>query len=336
MAAARGTRLMAAPARVEAAQLPAPSSTQPQHDVCAIVVSHNSGDWLGPALSSLFEHAGEVDLDVVVVDNGDDGSGRKAAARFDRVRAIECANHGFAHANNRGAVTADARYLLLLNPDVEVLDGELADLVSHMDAHPEIGIAGCRQVDGEGGLWPTARRFPGVARALGEAIGPERLGLGAWLGETELDLPRYDGELSCDWISGSFLLIRREALANVGLLDERFFFYSEEVDLCLRVKREGWEIRHLPQFEIAHYGGSTDASPRMEAQMAYARSQYAAKHFSPLRRLAFVGAIGLRHLTRWVAFSMRGESGRAAAHKRALMTLLGRVEPPFGPPRSAR
>jgi N-acetylglucosaminyl-diphospho-decaprenol L-rhamnosyltransferase len=326
---------MAAPAGAEAPHLPTPRSAQPRHDVCTIVVSHNSGDWLGPALSSLFGHAGGLELDVVVVDNGDDGSGREAAERFDGVRTIECANHGFAHANNRGAITADARYLLLLNPDVEVLVGELADLVAHMDAHPEIGIAGCRQVDGEGGLWPTARRFPGVARALGEAIGPERLGLGARLGETELDLARYDGELSCDWISGSFLLIRREALARTGLLDERFFFYSEEVDLCLRVKRAGWEVRHLPQFTIAHYGGSTEASPRMEAQMAYARSQYAAKHFGPLRRVAFVGLIGLRHLTRWVAFSVRGEPGRAAAHRRALLTLLGRVEPPFGPPRSA-
>ena len=76
-----------------------------------------------------------------------------------------------------------------------------------MDSHPEIGIAGCRQVDGEGRLWPTVRRFPGVGRALGEAIGPERLPfLAAWLGETELDLSRYDSELSCDWTSGSFLL----------------------------------------------------------------------------------------------------------------------------------
>ena len=124
--------------------------------------------------------------------------------------------------------------------------------------------------------------------------------------------------------------MRGEALQGAGLLDERFFFYSEEVDFCLRVKRAGWEIRHLPRFTIAHYGGSTEASPRMEAQMAYARSQYAAKHFGPLRRSAFVAAIGLRHLIRWLAFSLRGGDRRAAAHRRALMTLLGRARPPFG------
>jgi GT2 family glycosyltransferase len=298
------------------------------HDVCAIVVSHESRRWLEPALSTLFAHAGPIDLDVVVVDNGGDGSAEFAAERFPGARGIHCPNRGFAHANNRAAADADARYVLFLNPDTEILDGSLADLVAHLDAHPEIGLAGCRQLDAEGRLCPTARRFPGVIRALGEALGPERFGLARRLGESELDLSRYEQELPCDWTAGSFMLVRREALAAAGLLDERFFFYSEEVDLCLRIKRAGWEIHHLPQMTIVHYGGTTEAGSRMEAQMAYARSQYAAKHFGPLRRRAFVAAIALRHGLRWAAFS-RKRPDRAAAHRQALLTLLGRAEPPF-------
>jgi N-acetylglucosaminyl-diphospho-decaprenol L-rhamnosyltransferase len=302
------------------------------HDVCAIVVSHNGRRWLDAALTSLLEHAGSIDLDVVLVDNGEDGSAEYVEERFRGVRAIHCPNRGFAHANNRGLATADARYLLLLNPDTEVADGTLADLVAYMDDHPEVGIAGCRQLDSDGGLWPTARRFPGVGRAFGEAIGPERLPFrAAWLGESELDLSRYDREFSCDWTSGSFLFVRREALESAGPLDERFFFYSEEVDFCLRVKRAGWEVRHLPRFTIVHHGGKTDSSPRMEAQMAYARRQYATKHFGRPRRTAFLAAIALRHLTRWAAFSLRGRrSRRAEAQRLALMTLLGREKPPFG------
>lgn len=291
-------------------------------DVCAIVVSHNSERWLPAALTSLLEHAGKLDLDVVVVDNGEDGSGERAAARFDRVRAVRCANLGFAHANNRGLEQADARYALLLNPDTETVEGTLADLVAYMDAHPEVGIAGCRQLDADGRLSPSARRFPSVGRALGEAIGPERVSLGARLGECELDPRSYDRELGCDWISGSFLLVRREALDDAGLLDERFFFYSEEIDLCLRVKRAGWEIRHLPHLTIVHHGGSTDSSPRMEAQLAYARRQYATKHFGRARRAAFVAALALRHQVRWTAFALRGEERRATAHRSALATLL--------------
>jgi N-acetylglucosaminyl-diphospho-decaprenol L-rhamnosyltransferase len=312
-------------------QTSAPTDSQ-AHDVCAIVVSHNSKRWLAPALGSLFEHAGPLGLDVVVVDNGADGSAEYVEERFERARAIHCPNRGFAHANNRGLTIVDARYVLLLNPDTEVVDGTLAELVAYMDDHPEVGLAGCRQLDGEGRLCPTARRFPGVGRALGEAVGPERLPFRAsWLGESELDLSRYDDELACDWTSGSFLLMRREALESAGPLDERFFFYSEEVDLCLRVKRAGWEIRHLPQLTIAHYGGTTDSSPRMEAQMAYARGQYAAKHFGQPRRAAFVAAIALRHLLRWIAFSLSGNE-RAEAQRLALMTLLGREAPPFVAP----
>jgi N-acetylglucosaminyl-diphospho-decaprenol L-rhamnosyltransferase len=311
----------------------APAAEVPAHDVCAIVVSHNGKRWLEPALSSLREHAGDVDLEVIVVDNGGDGSAEYAESRFEGVRAIHCENRGFAHANNRGLAIADARYLLLLNPDVEVTAGTLAGLLAYMDDHPEVGLAGCRQVDEEGRLWPTARRFPSVGRAIGEAIGPERLPFAARLGESEMDLARYNEAFACDWTTGSFLLVRREALASAGPLDERFFFYSEEVDLCLRIRQAGWEIRHLPGFTIVHFGGKTDSSPRMEAQMAYARSQYAAKHFGPVRRAAFVAAIGLRHLIRWIAFSLRDPGGRRAeAHRLALMTLLGREAPPFGPP----
>ena len=292
------------------------SGSRPAHDVCAIVVSHESKGWLEPALSSLFAHAGALDLDVVVVDNGADGAAGYVEERFAGARAMRCANRGFAHANNRAALSADARYVLFLNPDTEVVEGTLADLVAQMDAHPELGLVGCRQLDGEGRLCPTARRFPSVGRALGEALGPERFGFARRLGEAELDLSRYAQALRCDWTAGSFMLVRREALAAAGLLDERFFFYSEEVDLCLRIKRAGWQIENLPQLTIVHHGGSTEASPRMEAQMAYARSQYAAKHFGPLRRRAFVAAIALRHLLRWLAFSRSRPRARRRAQAR--------------------
>ena len=304
---------------------------RPAHDVCAIVVAHESKRWLSPALSSLFEHAGALDLDVVVVDNGSDGSAEYV----------------------RGSLRARSRHPLReprLRPRQQPRAGDgrcplpAASQSRHRGGRGH--ACGARVLHGRPSRGrprrlPSARRATassgrpcGASRAsaarLGEAIGPERLPfLAARLGESELDLSRYDEELSCDWTSGSFMLVRREALESAGPLDERFFFYSEEVDLCLRIKRSGWEIRHLPQLTIAHYGGKTNSSPRMEAQMAYARSQYAAKHFGPLRRTAFVAAIALRHLVRWVAFSLRGGGERAKAQRQALMTLLGREAPPF-------
>ena len=308
-----------------------------RHDLAVIVISTNEARWLEPCLATLFEHAGDLALDVVVVDNeSTDGTAELVEARFPAARTVHSSNHGFAHGNNRGLMTTDARYVLFLNPDTEVVDGTFAGLLAYMDSHPEVGLAGCRQVNADGELWPTARRFPSVARAFGEALGPGWLPFRTgWLGECELDLSRYDRELDCDWTAGSFLLVRREALEGAGYLDERFFIYSEEVDLCLRVKGAGWEIRHLPQLTIVHHAGKAGGSPRMEAQLAFARRQYAGKNFGPPRRAAFVAAIGLRHLARWVAFSLSGDP-RAAAQRQALLTLLGRREPPFGaPPRRA-
>ena len=118
------------------------------------------------------------------------------------------------------------------------------------------------------------------------AVGGERLPVRpAWLLERELDLELYERETDCDWTSGSFMFARREALESAGFMDERFFIYSEEPDLCLRLKGAGWEIRHLPQMTIVHHAGKAGIRPRMSAQDAYTRMQLARKHFSPLHRV---------------------------------------------------
>src|SRR5438105_6919584 len=130
------------------AVLPICTSTEDaaMHDVCAIVVSHNGKRWLDTALSSLYAHSGEVDLDVVVVDNGEDGSAEHVERHFPQARTLRCENRGFGHANNRGLEIADARYILFINPDTEVRQGTLADLVAELDRQPRVGLAGARQL----------------------------------------------------------------------------------------------------------------------------------------------------------------------------------------------
>ena len=133
----------------------------------------------------------------------------------------------------------------------------------------------------------------------------------------------------CDWTSGSFMLARREALLGAGLLDERFFIYSEEPDLCMRIKRDGWQVRHLPQMTIVHHAGKGGVRPKMVAQDAYTRKQYAHKHMSPAQRRLYLGAVGVRHLIR---ASLGGSRAHREGARLALRTLVGRVEPPFGAP----
>jgi GT2 family glycosyltransferase len=290
------------------------------NDVCVIIVSHNGKRWLDAALESLFAGAGGLDLDVVVVDNGSDGSAAYVEERFPRVRAISCANHGFGVANNVALETAEARYVLFLNPDTEFLGGSLGDLVAALDRRPEIGLAGVRQVGGAGALAPSMRRFPSTANMLAEALAIERVPvLRRFLGERVLTSSAYDQEARCDWTSGSFMLARGEALRETGGFDGRFFLFSEETDLCWRLQRAGWQVAHLPLVTIRHFESERSATPRMEAQSAYSRLQFARKHF---RRVApYRLAMVLRYVLR-----ARRPGGRAA---------LGAVlseEPPLAAP----
>ncbi len=304
------------------------------HDLAIIVVSTNEARWLEPCLRTVYEHAGDISLDVVVADNeSTDGTAELVASRFPQARVVRCPNRGFAHGNNRALMTTDARFVLFLNPDTEVVEGTFEGLLRRLEREPEIGLAGVRQVDADDNLWPSARRFPTALRALCEALGSEQWPLRpAWAGERELDLRLYDDEFDCDWTSGSYMLARREALESAGVLDERFFIYSEETDLCLRIKNAGWRIRHLPQMTIVHHAGKAGPSPRMESQSAYARRQYAAKHFTRGYAAAYLAAVGARYLVRLLVYRRRGDRRRLEASQQALATLLGRRPPPFGAP----
>jgi N-acetylglucosaminyl-diphospho-decaprenol L-rhamnosyltransferase len=309
----------------------------PQADLSIIVVSTNEARWLEPCLRTIFEHAGDVNLDVVVVDNGStDGTRELVGTRFPAARVVDSENHGFAHANNRGAMTSNARYVLFLNPDTEIVEGTFAQLVAAMDARPDVGLAGVRQLTGDGTLWPTIRYFPSVGRAVCEALVSERWPRRPiWAGERELDMSVYEREVECDWTSGSFMFARREALLSAGLLDERFFIYSEEPDLCLRLLRAGWRTVHLPDMTIVHHAGKGGLRPRMVAQDAYTRKQYARKHFSRPRRSAYLTAVFARHAIRAIT-PARSMPQRREGAKLAMRTLIGSAQPPFGaPPQTA-
>jgi hypothetical protein len=301
------------------------------HDLAIVIVSTNEAKWLRPCLSSVFAHAGDLALDVVVADNeSTDGTRELVETEFPGARVVTCQNRGFSHANNRGIMTTDARYVLLLNPDTEILEGTFADVVAELDERPLVGAAGVKQVTPDGQLFPTVRRFPNALRAWGEALASERWPVTVRaLGERELDMARYDHELPCDWTSGSYLLLRREALESAGFLDERFFIYSEETDLCLRVKQAGWDIHHLPTMTILHHAGKAGINPKMEAQATFARRQYVAKHFSPMHGAAYMAALWVQHVVR---AALPGREDRRIASKRALRVLLRREGSPFGPP----
>jgi len=304
-------------------------------DIAIIIVTYNSAIWIEACLNSVLASIGRLVADVVVVDAGSsDQTADIVAAKFPGVRLIPCRNGGFGYANNRGLMTCDARYVLFLNPDTEILKGNMTDLVDGLERRPGVGLIGVRQVNAEGDLDPTIRRFPNALRAFGDSFSAERLPKRPrWLGEREVDLALYDCEVECDWTSGSFMLARREALEGAGWFDERFFMYSEETDLCWRIKSAGWKVHHLPSMTIRHYGADVPVEPNLESLKFHSRIGYARKHFSWTHRTVHFAiltvALALRSL-----YPGRGDVGRRrrTASRMALSTILGRRSVPFGPP----
>jgi GT2 family glycosyltransferase len=315
-------------------------ASQARHDLAIIVISTNEAHWLEPCLKSVYEHAGSADLEVIVVDNeSTDGTRQMVETLFPQARVVTSANGGFGYANNRGWESATARYALFLNPDTEILEGTFEELVDAVDARPEVGLVGVRQVTGDGELYPSMRRFPNAARSLCEALRSESWPIHpGWAGERVLDREAYDREQQCDWTVGAFMLARREALVSAGVMDERYFLQCEEPDLCLRMKQAGWDVRHLPTMTIVHHAGKGGANPRMAAQDAYARRQYANKHFSRGHRALYLSALGAGHALRVIVPGLDAEQAdaRRRAHRRALRTLVRPSEPPFcQPPQTA-
>jgi GT2 family glycosyltransferase len=296
------------------------------HDVCVIIVSHNGKRWLDGALGSLLAGAGDLDLDVVVVDNGSDGSADYVEERFPAVRTIQCENRGFGAGNNRALETADARYVLFLNPDTEFIAGTLEGLVGALDRRPDVGLAGVRQIDRDGKLALSIRRFPSAINMVAEALAIEKIPLlRRFFGERVLAPGAYERETRCDWTSGSFMLARSEALDGRGF-DERFFLFSEETDLCWRLRESGWRIVHLPLVTISHYESERSANPWLEAQMAYARLQFARKNFA--RVGPYRAAMRLRYALR-AGKRRAAPSGRQQAARAALDVVHSEASPPL-------
>ena len=296
------------------------------HDLAVVIVSYGSARWLPACLDSLRAHQGGASMEVIVTDNG---PGPEAAelirSDYPWVRLVPSENRGFAHGNNVGMEQADARWLLFLNPDMEVAGGSFDDLLGWADKQPKLGIAGALQYDFHGPLEPTMRRFPSPATAWGEALGLQRFVPA--LGERVLGNESfYRQEHSCDWVSGSFMLCRREALAAAGAFDDRFFLFSEEVDLALRVRLAGWEVRHTPRMTVLHAITQRSLDERIAAQGGLSRRLYADKHMRGMRRRAYLTAA-------WTGYALRSllpDRDRRRAARRARRALTRRDPPPFG------
>ena len=262
-------------------------------DLSVVIVSYNVKHYLEQCLHSVFAAQGSLDMEVFVVDNNSpDASVDYLRPRFPQVCFIANAdNRGFSYANNQAIRRTAGRYILLLNPDTIVTERTFADCIGYLDRHPEVGAAGVAMHDWRGRFaWESRRGVPTPWTAFCKMTGlsalfPHSRRFGRYYMRY---LPRT--EANCiEVISGAFLMMRREAVRQVGLLDETFFMYGEDIDLSYRFLLAGWRNAYIPT-PILHYKGeSTQKSSFRYVHVFYeAMLIFFNKHFSRRYRLLAV------------------------------------------------
>lgn len=257
-------------------------------DISAVIINWNTGDLLEGCLASLRAHpAPGRRLEIIVVDNGStDGSQERVRSNWPDVRLVaNQANLGFTRATNQGIRVSQGKYLLLINADAQLTAGCLERMLVVMEADPRAGAVGPRLVYGDG-RWQrwTAGREPTLGAAINYYFFAERVlptrgrARGLYLGRDVRE------PFQPDWVTSACMLVRRAAVDEVGLLDERFFVYMDDVDLCRRLREGGWRVWYEPRAEAVHFMGQShlretgSVSPR--ALRTFNR-YYAMRHGAP-------------------------------------------------------
>lgn len=300
-------------------------------DLAVIIVNYNTRQELDVCLKSLPGSIGSLSCRVVVVDNNsDDGSAEMVRTNHPWVDAVieNPINGGYAYANNIGLRACglessraedSARYFLLLNPDTVLPSNALQEMVAIVDADSQVGVAGPKLVRQDGSLDKACRRsFPSPLVSFYHFSGLGKLfprsPVFARYNLTYLD-PNQETEV--DAVVGAFMLIRGSALRQAGLLDESFFMYGEDLDLCYRIKQLGWKVKYYPQVTVLHIKGASSRKSSSKAILAFydAMRIFHNKHYrqssSPIVNMLVNGGINILRTKALVQNKLR-----AAGHKR--------------------
>jgi N-acetylglucosaminyl-diphospho-decaprenol L-rhamnosyltransferase len=285
--------------------------------VDVVVVTYNSAETIGDAVASL---AGVRGVRVIVVDNasGDDTVDALASLPVEVIALDE--NGGFAHGCNVGWRAGRAPFVLFLNPDAQVSPAAVSALTDELGRDERVGAVAPRIEEPDGSLDFSLRRFPRVRSGFAQALFLHRLfPKASWVDEVIRDPSEYERPHAVEWVSGACFAVRRSVLERIGGLDETFFHYSEDVDLCARVWDDGFEVRYVPAAVAKHEGGASAPRARLLPILAASRIRYADKHEARPIALAVRASVALGAATH-VVLAKSGAARRG--HLRALAVAL--------------
>ena len=275
-----------------------------------IIVNYNVRYFLEPCLKTVREAVKGLDAEVIVVDNASsDDSVKMVREKFPWVRLIvNEENVGFSKANNRGIRESKGKYVLLLNPDTLVQENSFTSCYKFMESHPDAGAVGVRMLDGSGTFLPESKRgFPSPFVAFSKATGLSVLfPRSERFNKYHLGYLPEDETHEVDVLTGAFMFLRREVLDKIGLLDEEFFMYGEDIDLSYRIVQAGYKNYYFPETNIIHYKGESTKKGSLNYVMTFYKAMiiFARKHFHGSRK---------KNLVRFLQLAVYG---------RALVTLF--------------
>jgi N-acetylglucosaminyl-diphospho-decaprenol L-rhamnosyltransferase len=284
-------------------------------DLTVSIVNTNSRELLLACLETLRG----VNAEIVVLDNAsEDGSAEAVRERFPDVRVIaQDFRAGFGANHNTVIRATTTRYVYVLNEDTTADDWALDRIVAYLDANPRVAVLGPRLVYPDGRLQASAWRFPTpVVSALSLLT----------VGKLGIEQSRGDAARAVDWVMGAALVLRREALEQVGLFDEEFFLYSEEVDLQFRLRQAGWEVHYVPEETVVHHESqfSAEIPERRINEMWRSRHRYWRKHHSSVGARIAALATGAQYAVRAVGAPLAHRSaGRMILHARDSWRVTG-------------
>ncbi|MFC5446842.1 glycosyltransferase family 2 protein [Paenibacillus aestuarii] len=284
-------------------------------DVSIIIVNYNTRELTLQCLQSVFTSTTSYSYEVILIDNASrDHTLQAVAEQYPQVTRIANEhNVGFSRANNQGMRIANGRYVLLLNSDTVVQIDTLEKMLKFMDEHPAVGASGCKIELPDGSLDKACKRgFPTPSASFYYAFGFSKL---------FPDTPRFnqyqlghldpDQQYPIDCLVGAFMLVRREAIEQVGMLDEEFFMYGEDIDWCYRIKQAGWVNYYYPLTKIIHYKGASSRRKPFKiiyefhrAMILFHNKHYRQKYTWPINLIVYAG-VGLKFVISLLSNKLR-------------------------------
>jgi hypothetical protein len=270
-------------------------------DVSIVIVCMNNKGYLEQCLDSLYNANLRSRFEVVAVDNGStDGSQAMLAQRFPQVQRIQNpTNVGLSRACNQGMAEAAGRYILLLNDDTLVNGPSFDAMVAFLDQHPRAAAVGGRLLNADGSLQAGHSRFSTLLEEFLIASGLVR-----FFGDNVLSIGDVGEPKPVDWLGSACLLLRPQAMEEVGVLDEEYFIYGDEADLQYRFHRNGWQVYYVPDVTTIHFGGRSMDRWRRRKMVYRGKMLFYKKNYGPVRTASLrmmLGALSVGKMAIWVA-----------------------------------